>query len=185
MRKAEPDVPYATHLIHVALMVERAGGDEDCVIAALLHDVLEDTDTSEEDVEAAFGPRVASIVCEVSEDKTLRWAERKQRMIDRLASASPEACLVAAADKIHNTETLIAAHGLLGPAVWKRFRGSPEDTFRFYEQAYEVLRGRIPAMMESGYRESLDAARALYKYGGAGDPPLSKPGGGGQHTGAS
>lgn len=163
VRKAEPDIPYATHLVHVALMVERAGGDEDCVIAALLHDVLEDTATSEEDLEAAFGPRVATIVCEVSEDKTLRWAERKRRMIERLRGASAEACLIAAADKTHNTQTLVAAHAVMGDSVWTRFRGSPEDTFRFYEEAYEILKDRIPPVMEEGYRAALQAARALVR----------------------
>ncbi len=57
IRKAEPEIPYVAHLIHVGLIVlGKRGGDEDTVIAALLHDVLEDTDVTPEEIDASFGP---------------------------------------------------------------------------------------------------------------------------------
>ncbi len=89
IRKAEPEIPYVAHLIHVGLMVLEAGGDEDTVIAALLHDVLEDTDVKPEDLDNAFGPRVTALVREVTEDKTLGWADRKTRMIEQLRRRLP------------------------------------------------------------------------------------------------
>ena len=102
MRKADPLVPYASHPFHVALMVREVGAGEECVIAALLHDLLEDTNVTPEDIEADFGARVRVIVQEVSEDKSLPWAERKARMVERLKSASPEACMIAAAPHLTN-----------------------------------------------------------------------------------
>jgi (p)ppGpp synthase/HD superfamily hydrolase len=161
LRKADPQVPYATHPFHVALMVREAGGDEDCVIAALLHDVLEDTDVTPEDLEESFGSRVAAIVREVSEDKTLSWEERKARMVDHLRNASPEACLVAAADKIHNLETLVDAHRRFGDVIWTAFRRGPGPTVRFHRQALDAIRGRIPERLETTFVRAVTSAEEL------------------------
>ena len=162
-RKADPGVPYATHPFHVALIVLRAGGDEDTVIAALLHDLLEDTDVTREDIDEAFGSRVADIVGEVSEDKTLSWEERKAATVERLKTASPEACLVAFADKIHNLETLAKAQAESGPSIWKAFRRGPERTLRFYREAYEVLRERLPAPLAEHLAKTLETAAMVFR----------------------
>ena len=161
LRKADPQVPYATHPFHVALMVREAGGDEDCVIASLLHDVLEDTDVTPEDLEEAFGPRVAMIVREVSEDKTLTWEERKARMVAHLRTASAEACLVAAADKIHNLETLVDAHHRFGDVIWTAFRRGPGPTVRFHREALEALRGRIPDRLQANFERAIALSEGI------------------------
>ena len=161
IRKAEPEIPYVAHLIHVGLIVLESGGDEDTVIAALLHDVLEDTDVTPEELDASFGPRVTALVREVTEDKTLRWADRKTRMIDQLKRATTEACLIAAADKISNLETLVFAHDRQGPSVWENFRGAPRPTIEFYAGTLTVLRGRIPGPLERSFETALAAAQRL------------------------
>ncbi len=158
VRKAEPNIPYATHPIHVSFLVIQSGGDEDCAIAALLHDLLEDTDVTGEDLEAAFGRRITQIVREVSEDKNLPWEIRKSRMVEQLRSASPEACLVAAADKLHNLETLLSAERKFGARTWDAFRKGPEETVRFYTDAIDSLAGRIPQELETACRKTLDLA---------------------------
>ncbi|MBD3162099.1 MAG: HD domain-containing protein [Candidatus Eisenbacteria bacterium] len=161
VRKADPGVPYATHPIHVAFLVRDAGGDEETVIAALLHDLLEDTDVTIEDLEDAFGPRVTGIVRELSEDKSLPWEERKARMVSRLHSASREAKLIAAADKTHNLQTLAAALERTGPSVWRAFRGGTGPTIRFYSDAFEAVRDAIPQELEEAYRRALAWVRQL------------------------
>jgi (p)ppGpp synthase/HD superfamily hydrolase len=161
IRKADPHVPYATHPLHVAIMVQEAGGGEDSIIGALLHDLLEDTDVTTEDLDEEFGRGVSTIVQEVSEDKSLTWRERKARMVERLRSASKEACMVAAADKIHNLETLVDAHQRFGPSVWHAFRGKPEETIRFNEEVFDAIRGRIPTEMEAAFTRALEAGRRL------------------------
>jgi (p)ppGpp synthase/HD superfamily hydrolase len=161
LRKADPQVPYATHPFHVALMVRDAGGDEDCVISALLHDVLEDTEVTPEDLEEAFGPRVAAIVREVSEDKTLSWEDRKARMVDQLRTATGDACLVAAADKIHNLETLADAHRRFGDVIWTAFRRGPAPTIRFHREAFEALKGRIPERLQEAFAAAIASAEGI------------------------
>lgn len=165
VRKADPHIPYATHPFHVALIVRQAGGDEDSVIAALLHDVLEDTDVTPEDLDEGFGSRVTALVREVSEDKTLPWEERKARMVEQLRGASPEAALVAAADKVHNLETLVEAHSRKGTEIWGAFRRGPDATIRFYIEAFAALRGRVPPDLEAAFNRALESARRILEAG--------------------
>ncbi len=165
VRKADPHIPYATHPFHVALIVRQAGGDEDCVIAALLHDVLEDTDVTPEDLDEAFGGRVTALVREVSEDKTLPWDERKARMVEQLRGASPEGALIAAADKLHNLETLAEAHARKGAAIWGAFRRGPDATIRFYIEAFGALRERIPIELATAFDRALESAKHILEEG--------------------
>jgi (p)ppGpp synthase/HD superfamily hydrolase len=160
-RKADTGVAYATHPMHVAFLVRASGGDEDVTIAALLHDLLEDTEVTPEDLEDAFGSRVTSIVQEVSEDKALPWPTRKARMVERLRSASAEACLVTAADKLHNLETLLEAHARDGAVVWKAFRQGPEKTLRFHEEVLAALRGRVAPPLETALERAVDSLRSI------------------------
>jgi len=170
IRKLDPKVPYATHPVHVAFLVREAGGTEDCVIAALLHDVLEDSKVTAEELRLAFGPRVSAIVLEVSEDKSLGWHARKARLVAGLQTASEEACLIAAADKTHNLETLVAAHGRHGPSVWKAFRTEPHSTLRFYEETFATLKDRVPKVIREAYERALEATRGILPPGGPTDP---------------
>lgn len=100
--------PYINHLIRVVHLLSDEGGidDEDVLIAAVLHDVVEDTSASLADVESRFGPRVASIVGEVTDDRTLSRAERKAEQIRRAPHLSKEAQVVKLADKLHNCQSL-------------------------------------------------------------------------------
>lgn len=119
-RKGTRGEPYVNHLAEVArLVAEASGGRElDAILAALLHDTLEDTDTSPADLTAAFGPRIAAIVGEVTDDKTQTKAERKRRQIAHAPHASPPAKLVKLADKISNLRSLRTSP----PAGWDRRR---------------------------------------------------------------
>ena len=77
----EAPLPYITHLFSVALLVAEDGAHDDVVTAALLHDVLEDTDTTREEIVAAFSEHVAELVEAVSEAKSLEWKARKEDYI--------------------------------------------------------------------------------------------------------
>lgn len=96
------DVPYITHPLAVALSLARAGCAEDVVIAGLLHDVVEDTSVTLEEVRERFGAGVAGIVAACTEDKRLPWEDRKARMLETLTHAPLAVKLVACADKLHN-----------------------------------------------------------------------------------
>lgn len=107
-RKNAERTPYVNHPIRVALNLARAGvTDDDVLVAALLHDTVEDTTATIEDVRAAFGDRVASIVAEVTDDKSLPKDERKRLQIVNAPHKSAEAKLVKLADKLDNLGDLL------------------------------------------------------------------------------
>jgi (p)ppGpp synthase/HD superfamily hydrolase len=107
-RKGEAGEPYVNHLTEVAQLVAQAtaGSDVDLVIAAVLHDTVEDTKTTLDELTAAFGPRVASLVGEVTDDKSLEKAERKRLQIEHAGHASTGAKIIKIADKTSNLRAL-------------------------------------------------------------------------------
>ncbi|MFD2251936.1 hypothetical protein FHS82_003350 [Pseudochelatococcus lubricantis] len=115
-RKGAAQEPYINHLIEVLDLVARATGGEDgeLLIAALLHDVVEDTPISAEELAATFGARVARIVIENSDDMTLPKDERRRQRIAAMAHKSPEARIVKTADVISNLRAIAVSP----PAGW-------------------------------------------------------------------
>jgi len=101
------DIPYLSHLMAVAALVQENGGDEEQVIAALLHDGPEDQGGEPilNEIQLRFGDRVAAIVAECSdtfEERKPPWLDRKRRYLEDLETASEATLLVSAADKVHN-----------------------------------------------------------------------------------
>lgn len=108
-RKGAGAHPYINHPIAVTALLTEAGVTDAAVLCgALLHDVVEDTAGTLDDVRARFGDVVAGYVAEVSDDKALSKAARKQHQIDTAASRSPGAKLIKLADKTHNVRDLVA-----------------------------------------------------------------------------
>ena len=106
--KCPRSIPYINHLIAVAELLASVGGveDEDVLIAAVLHDAVEDTPATVDAIRERFGDRVASIVDEVSDDRSLSREERKRLQVEHAGQLSHEARLVKLADKIHNCADL-------------------------------------------------------------------------------
>jgi len=115
-RKGEAGEPYVNHLTEVAQLVAQATGGEDVdlVIAAVLHDTVEDTQTTFDELAAAFGPRVAALVAEVTDDKSLEKSERKRLQIEHAGHASAGAKIIKNADKTSNLRALATSP----PAGW-------------------------------------------------------------------
>jgi len=107
-RKGEAGEPYVNHLAEVAWLVAEAteGQDTIAVLAALLHDAIEDTPTTREELEREFGSEVADIVVEVTDDKTLPKAERKRLQVETAPRKSRRAKLVKIADKTSNVRSI-------------------------------------------------------------------------------
>ena len=110
-RKGEAAEPYMNHLTEVAELVAEAtrGADPEVIIAAVLHDTVEDTETTLEDVRAAFGERVAGLVAEVTDDKSLPKQTRKELQIEHAAHASRGAQIIKLADKTSNLRALASS----------------------------------------------------------------------------
>jgi (p)ppGpp synthase/HD superfamily hydrolase len=103
-RKGPAEEPYINHLLEVATLVARAteGRDPKLVIAALLHDAIEDSEVPRAMIADAFGEEVAALVVEVSDDKELPWEERKRLQVEQAPYKSAKAKILKLADKTSN-----------------------------------------------------------------------------------
>lgn len=154
------DIPYVTHPVHVAVILARHGFDDRVLAAAILHDVLEDTETTPEELHNVFGDRVLSIVQQVSEPNFGRprsetWEQRKESKLEQLQSASREALAISAADRLHNVSNTLHDIEVSGPAVWERFRRGPEKILKFERSVLEILRQRFPHPLTEEYAAAL------------------------------
>ncbi len=133
-RKDAAASPYINHPLALARVLAEEGGIEDPVVlaAALLHDTVEDTDTTHEELVEVFGSEVATVVAEVTDDRSLPKPERKRQQILHAAHASPAAKLVKLADKICNLRDL----GEHPPHDWPVTRRQ-----EYYDWAREVIEG--------------------------------------------
>jgi guanosine-3',5'-bis(diphosphate) 3'-pyrophosphohydrolase len=153
-RKGSDESPYVNHLIAVAeiLLTTGAVSDSDVIKAGILHDTLEDTETTAEELEKHFGARVRTIVEEVTDDKTLLKEERKRLQIEHAPHISREAKLVKLADKISNVTDI----GLFPPAGWPDDRRL--DYIVWAENVVAGLRG-ANAALERRFDETVIEAR--------------------------
>lgn len=108
-RKDIAQTPYINHPLDVACMIYEIGGvnNEDVLIAAMLHDTVEDTATTEAEIKKLFGPLVAQYVMEVTDDKTLPVSERKLLQVEHTPHLSQGAKLIKIADKSSNVRDII------------------------------------------------------------------------------
>jgi (p)ppGpp synthase/HD superfamily hydrolase len=132
----------ATHVTSVAMIVADYGFDEDTVIAALLHDALEDTDLDPKVIRLRFGDLVLATVQDVSEPKKPRsWRDRKEAYLKQLQSTPRESALaVASADKIHNLSNMTQGLVKQGRAFVKPFTASLEEMVWYQETVLATLR---------------------------------------------
>jgi guanosine-3',5'-bis(diphosphate) 3'-pyrophosphohydrolase len=141
-RKDAAASPYINHPIQLANVLWHEGQVRDPVVvaAALLHDTIEDTETSEQELRGEFGDAVDRVVTEVTDVKWVDWRTRKRVQVARAAASSPEAKLVKLADKICNLRDMVAHP----PRGW-----SLERRQRYFDWAKEVvdqLRGVHPQL---------------------------------------
>jgi len=136
--------PVIIHLFSVALLAAEDGAPEDVVTAALLHDTIEDTKTTREEIAAAFNERVAELVEAVSEDKGLEWKERKLNYLRGMEEVDEEALIIAIADKIDNVESRVEEYEKEGDAFLSRWKRPNSDYLWFYGEALRIARLRLP-----------------------------------------
>ncbi|AFZ42481.1 metal dependent phosphohydrolase [Halothece sp. PCC 7418] len=139
--------PYISHLLTVCSLVLEYGGDEDCAIAALLHDAIEDQGgaATRETIRLQFGERVTTLVDGCTEsDQTPKppWQKRKEAYIAHIPKMSDQVALISAADKIHNARSILRDYQTLGEEIWERFRGGKEGTLWYYRSLVSAFRKR-------------------------------------------
>lgn len=143
-------IPYLSHLLGAATLVMDQGGDEDEVIAALLHDALEDQPhrTSYEEITRRFGDKVARIVLACSdavEHPKPPWRERKERYIEHLRTAPEDVLRVSLADKLHNARAILADWRVIGDDVWGKFSAGRDEQLWYYGALLDVFTERAPS----------------------------------------
>ena len=135
-RKDIDKTPYINHPISLAnILAQRWVIDENVLCAAILHDTIEDTETTVDELQEHFGEKITSIVLEVTDDKSLEKSVRKQKQVEHAASISHEAKLVKLADKIANITDIINTP----PADWSTDR--KKEYFEWAKAVVDNLRG--------------------------------------------
>lgn len=153
-RKGGRGEPYVNHLLEVAALVAAHGGARETVLAALLHDAIEDADVTEETLRAEFGAPVAALVAEATDDTTLPKETRKALQVRKAAGASPAAKQVKLADKTSNLRAIARSP----PADWGHARRL--EYVGWAGRVAEGLRGANPgleAAFDAAYRDALAA----------------------------
>ena len=153
-RKGAEASPYINHPIDVAETLWNAGGirDPSIIVAAILHDTVEDTDTTPAEIDEQFGATVRALVEEVTDDKSLPKAERKQRQVEHAPHLSHGAKQIKLADKISNVNDMAVA-----PPSWSLERMS--EYLGWAENVVAGLRGCNP-QLEELFDETVRQARA-------------------------
>ena len=153
-RKDKHVSPYIIHPISVALAITQIGGvdDPEILAAALLHDTLEDTETTPEELEAEFGKKVCEYVLDVSDDKTLPKDERKIRQIEHAKKISKGAALIKLGDKISNVTDVINSP----PVDWDINRRK-----EYLDWAEKVIKNcpKVNDRMENKFQEIIKQGR--------------------------
>jgi guanosine-3',5'-bis(diphosphate) 3'-pyrophosphohydrolase len=165
--------PYFEHVAAVALILDRAGFEEDVVIAGLLHDVVEDTAATLDDVAGRFGAAVAEIVRHCSEVKTddagnkRPWIDRKRDHLAALPDAPLPARAVFLADKLHNLLS-IAVDLRHGRPVWSQFHAARDLVLWYHRQAIEACGRDDPrlVLLADAAREQLEVVGGSDSSGG-------------------
>jgi len=148
VRKGSTPFPYITHLFAVSMIVADYTDDEDTIIAALLHDTIEDTDYTPEELRNDFGGNVMEIVLGVTqptldESKEINWKKAKKAYSKRLKTAPVESLMISAADKIHNMRSIVEEYFERESEFMADFGGSLTDRLTAYQDISNILNRRL------------------------------------------
>lgn len=132
------DIPYFEHVKEAGEIVATLTDDSEIIAAAYLHDIIEDTRFTYEDLHYIFGERIADLVADESEDKMEdipaedSWVIRKERALQHLKNASKEAQMIALGDKLSNMRLTYLTHKTKGAAMWQAFNQKDEAMQAWY-----------------------------------------------------
>lgn len=160
-------IPYVTHLMAVSSLVGESGGGEDEMIAALLHDVVEDGGGAPvlEEIRSRFGSAVADIVAGCTDDDSggekAPWLERKRAYLAHLVGAPLAVLRVSCADKLHNASSIQRDLRDFGPVVFKRFKADREGTLWYYRSLARLFAALVQDTpdLDPGFRSMIRELR--------------------------
>ena len=167
-------IPYICHPIGVASLVIEAGGDEEQIISALLHDVAEDCggEKALKKIRKKFGPRVERIVRGCSDsltedpDKKDPWKIRKENHIKHLKTADADVLIVTAADKLHNARSIVTDLQIHGEELWERFNSDKDSIFWYYQEIFNTLEAKqVTPVLLVPLKNAIDMMQGSYERG--------------------
>jgi (p)ppGpp synthase/HD superfamily hydrolase len=145
--------PYIVHPLSVMrlLLIEQAsepGITDEVIVAGLLHDAVEDTDTTLDEIEELFGPEVRRLVSSASEPEELKkepnqketWKERKLHTIEQLRRLDRPEKILSCCDKLDNARSMNDDYALVGDELWGRFNAPKENIFWYYRACLEAYK---------------------------------------------
>lgn len=164
VRRGQTPFPYVTHLYAVAFLVADYTDDEDVIVGALLHDTLEDTDYTPEELQNDFGGTVMELVLGVTEPvapngEKVNWKDNKKRYLKQLSKAPKGSLMIAAADKIHNMRCVVEEYYDNHSQFLADFGGSLEERLFMYQEISNILNRNL----ESGILAEFNHVFKEYK----------------------
>ena len=160
--------PYIVHPMEAVEIVATMTSDQELLAAAVLHDTVEDTDTTVEQIRTEFGDRIASLVASESDivvdgvNEEDSWHARKQAAIDRLARASHDAKVVALGDKLSNMRAIARDYAQQGDALWNLFHVKDRKE---HEWHYRGLADSLRELQETfAYQEFEQLINQVFKH---------------------
>jgi len=160
--------PYILHPMEAAAIVATITPDPEILAAAILHDVVEDTDRTVDDLRREFGDRIADLVAAESDDPMAQlseeasWHARKQAAIDRLAQAPHDAKIVAMGDKLSNMRAIARDHEQIGDEIWNLFHTKEKSE---HEWHYRGLAASLSELSGTfAFREFSELIDKVFKH---------------------
>ena len=160
-KRKEQDLPYISHPVSVALLLAKRGFSDITIAAALVHDVLEDTNVAEEKLREELGEEILSIVKSLSENKALPWEDRKKQYIEGIRAGSDAVKAVSLGDKIHNIQSMLAAHKKQGAELWKKFNKGKESQIWFAEEYLSMMKNSWKHPLIEEYEKLVEKMKSL------------------------
>lgn len=163
-------IPYFTHVMEAMEIVCRMIDDEEIRAAAVLHDTLEDTDTTKEELVRNFGQKVADLVAAESEDKREdqpaeeTWIVRKMETINHMKKACTEIRMIALGDKLSNVRAMSRDYMVIGDDLWQRFNEKdPREQGKYYCSLANAFGEDVTIRGTEAYKEYVELCKGLFK----------------------
>lgn len=160
--------PYIVHPMEAMAIVATITPDQELLAAAALHDTVEDTDVTVEEIRSLFGDRIASIVASESDSlpeglsEEESWHGRKQAAIDRLAMASRDSKIVALGDKLSNMRAIARDYAVMGDDLWNIFHVKDRKS---HEWHYRGLADSLKELQDTfAYKELMELIDKVFAH---------------------
>lgn len=155
---------YIIHILNISRLLYGRGGmeiDPVLIAASLCHDLLEDTDCQESEIEKWCGSEVLKIVKAVSNDDSLAWEDKKMRYVETVRAGGEKAMIVCLADKIVNLESLLKIHEKEGEEIWNKFNRGKEKKLWFEKSVLKMLKENLEHPLIERYERLIKELEVL------------------------